>query len=67
MLREMIADAGPATIAIASMFLFLVVFIGVALRVWTMTSEEGAARARLPLDDDPSTTHDSTGGPHAQI
>lgn len=69
MLRESIADAGPAALAIGSMFLFILVFIGVALRVWTMTAEEGAVRARLPLDDDPETyaTHDAAGGSHGQI
>jgi hypothetical protein len=68
MLREMIADAGPAAIAIGSMFLFILVFIGVALRVWTLSPEEGALRARLPLDDEPETIaiQDAAGGSHGQ-
>ena len=65
MLREMIADAGPAILAIASMFLFILVFTGVILRTWSMTREEGAARARLPLEDDDLATDDEAGGAHA--
>lgn len=65
MLREMIADAGPAALAIASMFLFILVFAGVILRIWSMTKEEGAACARLPLEDDDLASDDEAGGAHA--
>ena len=61
MLRDMIADAGPAALAIGSMYLFILVFVGVALRVWSMTPTEGAALARLPLDDE------DNGGTHGQV
>lgn len=68
MLKDFAGSAGPAPWAIASMLLFIFVFVGVALRIWSMTSEEGAARARIPLDDEaPTTTQDASGGDNGQI
>ena len=68
MLKDFVAGAGAAPWAVVSMIFFILVFIGVILRVWSMTPEEGAARAHLPLDEDAEPRSDlRDGGANGRI
>lgn len=58
MLQELVRETGAAGWAVASMLLFLALWLVLALRVFRARPEEMAALARLPLsrdgEDDPA-------------
>ena len=56
MLQQLATQTGAQAWAIASLIFFLGVFLVVMVRTFRTPPGELAARARLPLDDDPGMT-----------
>jgi hypothetical protein len=50
--RDLLAQSPLLMLPLAAMFLFLGVFVAIAIRATTSSREEMAAAARLPLGDD---------------
>ena len=51
MLRDFIADTGPELIGIGTTLFFLVIFVGILLRVLTRRAGSYERVAHLPLED----------------
>jgi hypothetical protein len=61
MLQELAGDSGGAWWAIGSMFFFLAVYAGLAIRVWRAGRDEMDTRARLVLDEPDPEPREATG------